>query len=304
MADPQPLFVAVGVKGQRLTSPDGTTWTAGTAGLEGEVFRAVAFGNGRIVAAGTYGGGQNCFAVSKDRGATWQTVNKAGRETKSVHGMAFGGGKFIAVGGRPEVVGQCSPFSIVSEDGLEWGDYFEMNERLPILRRIAYGKAPDGKFLYVGIGDRGRRATSSDGKAWTENEKARPLDTLMDIAYGEPRGRGCFVGCGLHGLRTTSRDGANWSKPLVGEEGEHLNSIVWTGEAFVAVGTGATYVSPDGENWDRKPNSDAPLRVAYGNKTFVGANWRGRLLRSDDGLAWTQTHRCEENIEAVGFGMI
>ena len=303
MADPRPLFAAVGHNGQRLVSTDGSSWTNVQVGKEGQVYRGVAFGNGRIVAGGTYGG-RNLFASSKDAGATWEVTEKDGNYTKSVHGLGFGLGQFVAVGGRPEIVGVCEPFALTSPDGVAWSDYAAMNERLTILRRVVTGKAPDGKPLLVGVGDRGRRAASADGRAWVEVEKVKAIDTLVDLAYGEPGGKPLFVGVGLHGLRMTSTDGLQWSDRLQGEEGEHLNSIVWTGDRFVAVGMGATYVSPDGAAWDRKPNADAPVRVAYGNRVFVGANWRGRLLRSDDGVAWTQTHKVDENIEAVAFGTV
>ena len=40
------MFVAVGHDGLRLTSDDGKDWKPAQAGKEGEVYRAVAFGNG------------------------------------------------------------------------------------------------------------------------------------------------------------------------------------------------------------------------------------------------------------------
>ena len=52
-----------------------------------------------------------------------------------------------------------------------------------------------------------------------------------------------FVGVGLHGLRRMSTDGVKWSDPIHGVEGEHLNSIMFAGRQFVAVGAGATYFS-------------------------------------------------------------
>ena len=65
---------------------------------------------------------------------------------------------------------------------------------------------------------------------------------------------------------------------------------------------GATWISPDGEKWERKPNTNAPLTVAFGHDTFVGVHWKGRLLRSADGIAWEQVHKCEYHLEAVTAG--
>ena len=117
-------------------------------------------------------------------------------------------------------------------------------------------------------------------------------------------GKEVFVGVGLHGLRMWSEDGLKWSPRLAGEEGEHLNSIVWTGERFVAVGMGATYTSADGKQWERVANKDAPLTVAYGNGVFVGARWEGRIMRSTDGVQWKQVHKCDQHVEALAYGVI
>ena len=104
----------------------------------------------------------------------------------------------------------------------------------------------------------------------------------------------------------TSEDGLKWSDRMPGEEGEHLNSVVWTGERFVAVGLGGTYSSPDGLHWDRRDNRNAPLTVAYGGVDgkglFVGTQWKGRILTSPDGVEWKQVYQAEQHFEAVGFG--
>jgi hypothetical protein len=147
------------------------------------------------------------------------------------------------------------------------------------------------------VGDRGRRAMSKDGKEWNDTPGAKAIDTLVDVAFG----KGIFVGVGLHSLRLSSDDGLKWGNRQVGEEGEHLNSIVWAGDRFVAVGMGATYTSADGATWKRNPNKDAPLNMTYGNGVFVGLNWRGRILRSSDGIEWTQVHKCDFHLEAVAY---
>ena len=130
-----------------------------------------------------------------------------------------------------------------------------------------------GNGLFVGVGDRGRRACSPDGLDWDDVPDVKPIDTLVDVAFGN----GVFVGVGLHGLRMVDRATAlTWSEPVRGAEGEHLNSVVWADDRFVAVGPGATYISPDGLTWERRPNADAPVTFCYG---------RGRLRRRDAGRA-------------------
>src|SRR5688572_4596992 len=68
------IFVAVGHQGLRMISENGADWSQIQTGKEGEYFRAVAFGNGRHVAAGTFGG-QNIFSSSAD-GVKWETTFK------------------------------------------------------------------------------------------------------------------------------------------------------------------------------------------------------------------------------------
>jgi hypothetical protein len=294
----KPLFLAVGHNGVRTTSADGRTWSAPAVGKEGEIYRAAAFGNGRYVAVGTFGG-KNVFASAPDA-AAWKTGEKDGQYKYFVRGLGFGtpGGKptFVAVGGEPVTVGESSPIGLLSDDGVAWSDYVKIGGR-NILRRLAWGND-----RFVAVGDRGRRATSKDGREWADVPKVKAIDTLVDVAFGN----GLFVGVGLHGLRMTSQDGLAWSEPARGEEGEHLNAIVFTGDRFVAVGAGATYLSADGRAWTREPNTDAPTTAAHGKidgkDVFVGAAWKSRLLISPDAVKWTQVQKGEHNYEALAFG--
>ncbi len=286
------LFVAVGHDGLRMTSTDGSDWLNVRTGKEGEVYRASAFGGGRFATVGSYGG-SNIFAGSAD-GVAWETRTLDAKYSKYLRGMGYGRGEFLAIGGDPGSVGSSSPLLVRSSDGVGWSDYVSLPGK-HILRRLAFG---DGRF--VAVGDRGRRSTSTDGQDWLDAPDVRAIDTLVDVAFGG----GVFVGVGLHGLRMSTRDGLNWGHRQVGEEGEHLNSVVWTGSKFVAVGAGATYFSTDGETWERKPNRDAPLTAAFGAGIFVGARWKGRLLRSDDAIEWREVYKSDHHVEAIAFGEV
>jgi hypothetical protein len=113
-----------------------------------------------------------------------------------------------------------------------------------------------------------------------------------------------FVGVGLHGLRMRSADGLKWTARQTGEEGEHLNSVLFAGGTFVAVGAGATYTSPDGEKWERVANESAPQVAAHGGNVFIGAAWKGRLFASPDGVKWAETHKAPRHILAVACGPV
>ena len=70
----------------------------------------------------------------------------------------------------------------------------------------------------------------------------------------------------------------------------------------MAVGLGATYFSADGRKWKREKNVDAPLTATYGDGVFLGAHWKGRILRSVDAVAWKQVHKAEHHVEALAYG--
>ncbi len=285
------LFVAVGQDGLRVVSADGVAWRDAQTGKEGQTYRALAFGNGRFVAVGSYGG-ENIFASTSD-GVTWEAGKKEAKYVNYLRGLGFDGQQFLGIGGDPGSVGSSKPFVATSLDGKSWSDYLTVPGK-NIIRRICFGKG-----LIVGVGDRGRRAASRDaGKTWQDAPDTKPIDTLADVAFGN----GKFVGVGLHGLRMSSDDGLAWSTPQRGEEGEHLNTIIWTGQQFAAIGFGATYFSPDGVQWTRQSNQNAPLTAAFGRGTYVGTQWKGRILTSRDAILWKEVHRAEQHVEAVCFG--
>jgi hypothetical protein len=284
------MFLAVGHDGARILSKDGQTWEKPTLGKEGEVYRAAAFGNGRFAVVGTYGG-DNIMASTAD-GVKWETAKRDAKYSQYFRGITFGNGIFMATGGDPGSVGNAKPFVVVSKDGIVWEDNLLIDGKF-ILRRLAFGNG-----VWVGVGDRGRIAASPDGKTWKDTEGTKPIDTMVDVAFGN----GVFVGVGLNGLRRTSKDGGSWSEPLRGNEGEHLNSIIFTGKQFFAVGAGATYFSIDAKDWQRMPNNNAPTFATFGSAVCVGTSWRGRLLRSVNALDWKDIHKCDQPIEAVTYG--
>ncbi len=284
------MFLAVGNYGQRLVSPNGIDWSNLVLGKDGEVFRAAAFGNGRWVAVGTYGG-DNLFASTPD-GINWTSQMRDARFSAFVRGLTFGHDAFLAIGGDPGGVGDSKPFVVTSPDGVTWSDITPIAGK-NILRRVAFG---DGKF--VGVGDRGRRAASADGRTWSDAPDVKAIDTLVDIAFGH----GVFVGVGLNGLRMITHDGIAWSDRQLGEEGEHLNSVLWAADRFVAIAQGATLFSSDGIKWTRQENHNAPLIAAWGNGVFVGAAWRGRLLHSTDAVHWKEVHKSPYHFEAIVYG--
>ncbi len=284
------MFVAVGHDGLRVASNDGKDWKDAKSGKEGMVYRALAFGNKVFATVGSYGG-KNIMAASSD-GAAWTETENDAKYSRYYRGLCFGDGRFLALGGDPGGVGVVSGFVSSSKDGTAWSGFLEITGKF-ILRRAAFGNG-----IFVGVGDRGRRSWSVDGTTWNDVADVKAIETLTDVAFGN----GIFVGVGLHGLRRTTRDGKTWSAPVRGQEGEHLNAVVWANDRFVAVAPGATFTSADGQTWDRLPNANAPFTFCYGQNTYIGARWKGRISRSVDALNWEDVYRAPQHVEAVAFG--
>src|SRR3954468_6252137 len=106
------VFLAAGHHGLRCTSPDGKKWAAGGLGKEGEVFRAAAVGNGRLVAVGTHGGDQ-LLASSRGDGK-WAVSKRPGGYGGYLRSLMFVEGRFLALGGDPGAVGAASPYLLAS----------------------------------------------------------------------------------------------------------------------------------------------------------------------------------------------
>jgi len=300
MSEPAPIsgevFAAVGDDGLRAFSKDGRIWEPLTLGKEGESLQSVCIGLGRCLAAGRFGGDTRFF-VSGD-GINWVESKQGGRYSSFVRGLFVDSkGFYVMLGGDS---GSANPSWVFSKTGESWPEKSNRvaeketdRKRNSLLRRFASG---NGRI--VAVGDYGRRCVTTDWETWKDVEDASPADTLIDVAFGN----GVFVGGGMHGLRMTSTDGLEWTHRKLGEEGEHINSMLWDGKQFVGVGQGATFLSADGVDWKRVQNQNAPTTATFGKGFFVGTLWRGRMLMSKDGIEWEEVAQLPKNVSGLTFG--
>ncbi len=284
-------FAAVGLDGIKVTSEDGRDWQNVHESGDGMTYKFACFGGGRCLALGKTGP-KEIVAVSDD-GRNWD-LGATGESTYGggVCGLTYFNDEFILFTGSGTSANNTNPAIKTSPDGLTWSDKTSISGNFRL-----HGFASDGSIL-VGVGEKGRRSYSSDGKNWVNDDDVRPLDTMISVAYGNR----IFVGSGLHGMRMTTDDGKSWSSRIDGEEGEHINSMLWTGSEFVGIGLGATYLSRDGSSWTRKPNENPPTSAAYGNGIFVGIRWKGRVMISRDAIVWENVYRAASHLEAISFG--
>lgn len=284
------VFVSVGEDGLRALSRDGRSWTHFRQGRDGEIYGAVCFGHGRCVTTGRFGG-ENIFAATAD-GVSWQPSKYDAQYARYCRSLVFFQDRFLGIG---------TNFVVTSADGVAWDKERKMTEYKvqygidSVLRRFAVG---DGRL--VGVGAFGRTAVTTDGLEWKNGSDMKSVNTMIDVTYGN----GIFVGGGMHGLRMRSTDGLVWTERVVGEEGEHINAMIWDGRQFVGIGLGATYLSPDGVKWERVPNVLAPTAAAFGGGTYIGSLWPGRMLLSRDGIHWEEVAKLPQHCLALAVGTL
>lgn len=248
-----------------LTSPNGTTWAAPTAGTA--IYNYAAYGAGVYVVVGASGA---CFS-SPDL-TTW-TTRSAGAQT--FNDVIFANSVFVAVGAAGSV------FS--SADGLTWTS---RTAGSAAFLRIIYANS-----LFVAVGASGAVWTSPDGATWTQRTSNVSIE-LRDIVWSGS----LFVAVGASGGITTSPNGVTWTNRTPGDTTVTLNSISWSGTRFVVTNTTnlGFWVSTDGITWSRIGTAalSAPLFSGYLGGKFLSVS-TGCIQSSTDGLTWTNTDQVQ-----------
>lgn len=176
---------------------------------------------------------------------------------------------------------------------------------------VTYG---DGKFVAVGYhvsaakagefpANNALIAVSNDGENWStptlDDEAA-----VYDVAYGN----GQFVALGsrveeqldtapIRELRIlTSPDGTTWTRQSTEPRDSSFYDIAYGNGIFVATSPGASLVSTDGVSWQFAPDRalQGNVGLAFVDEEFVAWGSGGTILRSSDGVTWT-----EENADGV-----
>ena len=191
------MFVAVGGYyglGCLATSPDGRTWTLGTAALESpeSVFADVIWTGSTFIALGNTNLGRfglSSVVLTSPDGETW---NRPFSTNTLLTDVAWNGSLFVMVGSKAR---QGSIF--ISPDGRTWTQV-RVNIFNP-LRAVTWGRN-----RFVAVGSNGALVTSPDGKQWKTGKSGTTAD-LMSITWNGSR----FVAVG-RGVILTSLDGEAW----------------------------------------------------------------------------------------------
>ncbi len=150
-------------------------------------------------------------------------------------------------------------------------------------------------------GARGTLLTSADGESW-QLVRLGTSNSVFAFAFGN----GTYVALsGFGGIWTSN--GAEWTqcKSPAGADGRYLNSIAFGAGQFVAVGGGGLVVrSADGIVWSEVATgiSDALATVAFGAGRFVALGTDGKTYTSANGLNWNVGAELPRAAGLITFG--
>jgi hypothetical protein len=269
---------------------------------------AVAYGNGRFVAVGSFYVINSYYSaniVTSPDGVTWARQNSV--TNASLFGITYADGKFVAVGRSSEGDG-VEALILTSLDGTSWSPWRSGASGRSSdygLRDVTYG---NGTFVAVGYGDGFVPVivTSPDGTNWNE-QGGGTRAFLSGVSYGS----GLFVAVGSRWdlgqdqtLILTSPDGTTWT-PRSGGTNTPLNCIAYGNGVFVAGGgsecsrgfSAVIMTSSDGITWTTQtPDPRIALsRISFANGTFVAVRRTSvyenclntnSIVTSPDGVTW------------------
>ena len=212
-------FVAVSSRGEVVTSTNGTAWSL-AVDLSGEAdavsLYGCTFGNGKFVVTGIRNGATACWTSSD--GLAWSAPVATGVEFQTAP-IVFANDKLYAFSGSMAVsadMGATWQILLVSVGGVS-----------VTVNGLAYAEG-----LYVAAVEGGYVATSPDFVTWTV--RAQVLDSNGPF-YGATYSNGYFFAL-LDRTILSSPDGITWTQTTIGQAWDTVNSVVFDGKVFVAVG--------------------------------------------------------------------
>lgn len=268
-------YVAVGLNGQIWSSADGTSgsWKDVSPGITNHL-QAIIHNGTKYVAIG--GNGQVCASTTATSGS-WNCY--IAFFNNNMNDLIYANNLFVAVGNNGDI------WSSASGDAGTWTD----NNSLDVqnFRSIAYSGT---LFIVVGDSDRGCSSSTAGSGNWTcgtlNGAGAAPY-------YGVTYGNSEFVAVGNAGAKQVLYSGtgalSGWTDNGLSDV-RLARSITYGSGKFVYVGNNGHVrhsLSGAGTWTDVSPTSDTLYWVTYGQSHFIAVGLAGKIIRSIDGISWT-----------------
>lgn len=269
-------FVAVGDAGTLLTSTDGAQWVSQSLPATYNMV-AVTYANGRYVLAdessGSYAAADAVHWTITEPTVYYYWSNR--RTTL----LASGNGIFLRLMGAS---GASQTEVETSTDGLTWRDTgMKFSSYYP--SGLTFFR---DRFIAVAGG---KIWNSIDGVDWTKATTG-DIPVLGGVAHSDA----VLVAARQNAPYLRSTDGLNW---VSADKAPTIGQIVFINGFFFARedSTGACLRSTDGLTWAMFTTTAEPslFNAVYGNGVYIGFNSStpAELMRSIDGVTWTNLHR-------------
>jgi hypothetical protein len=216
----------------------------------------------------------------------------------SIDGLSWEEQTWEGIGRLHDVVSGRDGFLAVGDDGLVASSvdgYVWSFQDPPTDFDVRGVTEVDGGYLAVG--EDGFMMSSPDGSVWTQlSEKAFDISGSWEINELATNGS-TIVGVGEGSLIITGKHGTEWVRRYAPVSWGELNSVIWAGSAFWAVGSPGVFRSIDGVHWVEMGHSppnvtlydivwNGSLYVAVGRDP-VPVGGRKSVMTSRDGHDWS-----------------
>jgi len=263
------LYVAVGVSGTVMTSPDLASWSVRSTGVT-HTLRSVALSASKAVAVGDNASGESIVLTSND-GASWtatyRSIDCAGVPCASVSQLSkviWTGTKFVAVGMERLAGAQMfHALVLTSPDGVAWTKRAPQTIALsdefygPQMRWVSSIAWSGSTFVLMAIDVNWDPVvwTSTDAQVWTLASGGLPTTVvwagpLTDVTWANGR----FVTVDMSGWHGgapvfASVDGVSWEVDRNTDDLPQMNAVTAKNGEFLAVGDSYKETSTDGLTW-------------------------------------------------------
>lgn len=298
-------FVAVGL-GSLVTSPDGSTWTAGytdTSGL-GVRLQSVIYANSTYMAVGT--DSQGAVTLVSTDGVNWQLQVAASAPSGGsleFDGVTWGNGLYVAIGFSMQPSGAGADVLYTSPDGSHWAAQTLPNNGQDGFNGDGGNDAAFANNTFTVGGSLGVY-TSSDGINWTAEFLPSPTSNESWIFGRLQAINGKFYAVGVDEGNTnypgielavfSSADGSTWGMIALNQIVPtplywNLDAITTGGPGYVVAGNVGVGTSVDASSWTFQPSSMPPIlgSCAYfdhGVAIVLGDHY---AVTSGDGIHWS-----------------
>ncbi len=272
------VMVAAGYDGSIIASTDGISWKVGNGTTDYDLYEII-WANGQFVAAGgNYDQFLPRFGVILTSTDGFHWVEQHRIDDIPVGGLAWNGDRFIATSG---------PRVLISPDGVSWTEE-ELSEEILGLGDLLW----DGsRFVAQGSTSDGTKSafTSEDGLTW----QSQPFGCeCFSAAITWGNGKYVVVGGtpGGDGTILTSDDASTWEVQIWEGVGRFYD-VIFADEGFLAVGDGGLVASsPDGHTWSfQDPTTNLDLwGITEAGSGFLAVGEDGFMMTSPDGTSWQE----------------